>query len=716
MKHFWGILHMTEQQSGLTRRPTPEILAPAGSFEALEAAVRSGADAVYVGGSMFSARAAAKNFDNDALQDAVRYCHARGVRLHLALNTLLLERELSDALALAEFACTLPVDAIIVQDVGLLHLLRKSAPELPLHASTQLSVHTPKGARLLAEQGIARIVLARELSIAEIRAISQELRSSGFGHVEIEHFVHGALCMSVSGQCYFSSLLGSRSGNRGQCAQTCRLPFAAQGGNGYDLSLKDLSMPKRIPELLEAGVTSFKIEGRMKRPEYVAAATTACRLALDRQAIPLELTQNLEAVFSRSGFTAGYADGKLGKEMFGVRTKANVTDATSAVFGQIHGYYKNERQTVAVTCRLVVANAKPVTLTVADTDGHSVTVTAEPPQEAVNRPLEETRCTEQLKKTGGTPFCMTNVECELEPGLTMPISVLNQLRRQALDLLLIQRERHSAITFVPADLPQETPPDKPEPLPLRAVFAAVQHADLIPDAARQCELLYLPVGTGMEVVQELLDRGLPLAVTLPRGMFGVEMQIAKKLEQFLALGVRDVWAGTVNGVGLAKSLGCTVHGGYALNITNSAALAWYEQLGLADTELSYELTFQQAAALRGRLRRGLLLYGRLPLMLCRNCPCKVSDHTCKTCGGTAWLTDRKGVKFPVQCDHGCSEVINSVPLETADRLHALAGVQFGVLRFTVENSVEIAETFLRFSAQKLPESAYTRGLYEKGIF
>ncbi len=692
-----------------------ELLSPAGSWEALEAAVRSGADAVYLGGSLFSARANAQNFEHDALKQAAAYCHARGVKIHLAVNTILLNHELEQALDFVAFACSLPVDAVIVQDTGLLHLLRQAAPTLQIHASTQMSVHTPEGAKLLAQQGVSRVVLARELSLKEIKEISKALKDSGFAHVEIEHFVHGALCMSVSGQCYFSSLLGSRSGNRGQCAQTCRLPFSVKGGTGYDLSLKDLSMIERIGELVDAGVTSFKIEGRMKRPEYVAAATSACRFALDRQTIPQSLTENLEAVFSRSGFTTGYPDGTLGRDMFGIRRKEDVTSATNTVFQQLHSYYKNERQSIPITCSLIIKKGTPVTLTVFDHAQHSVTVEGDIPQQAIHRPIDEARCLEQLKKTGGTPFYCTNVTCSIDPDLSIPISLLNQLRRDVLEQLLRLREQAPAIPFHSVSLPIKPQHQDIQPLPLRAVFTRVHSADDIPDCTNICQKVYIPINTKERVVKELQDRGLSLAVTMPRGMFGTEHAIASKLEQFLKWDISHVWAGTINSVALAKTLGCRIHGGYSLNVTNTAALAWYEELGLTDMELSYELTLKQSVKIGGSIPRGLLLYGRLPLMLCRNCPGKNDGKHCKNCNGTTWLTDRKNIKFPVQCDYGCSEVFNAVPLTMSDRISDLSGMNFGVLRFTVENSVEIEETFQQFLYQKTPLGHYTRGLYDKGI-
>ena len=319
-----------------------EVLAPAGGPEPLRAAVYAGADAVYLGGPAFGARANAQNFSREQLAEAVGFCHARGVRVHVTVNTLLKEKELPQALEFVEYLCTLPVDAVLVQDMGLFSLLRQRAPQLPLHASTQMSLHTPAGVKLLWDLGAERAVLSREMSLEEIEEVHQACP------IQLESFVHGALCMSVSGQCLFSALLGGRSGNRGLCAQPCRLPFAAPGGTGHDLSLKDLSFVREIGQLKQAGVCSAKIEGRMKRPEYVAAAVSACRRAADGEEVPQALLDQLEAVFSRSGFTQGYLTGERGRAMFGVRRKEDVTQATEKVFASLRGLYRGENQRVSV--------------------------------------------------------------------------------------------------------------------------------------------------------------------------------------------------------------------------------------------------------------------------------------------------------------------------------------------------------------------------------
>lgn len=685
-----------------------EILAPAGSPEALEAAVRAGTDAVYLGGSLFSARANARNFDNDALKQAIEYCHARGVRVHLALNTLMLDSELPAALALAEYACTLPVDAILVQDLGLLRLLRKCAPGMPLHASTQLSAHTPAAVQALEEAGFERIVLSREMSLKEIKEVRDATTK------ELESFVHGALCMSVSGQCYFSSVLGSRSGNRGLCAQPCRLPFSAPGGTGHDLSLKDLSMITRVDELRRAGVMSAKIEGRMKRPEYVAAAVHACRLAADGEEIPADLLENLGAVFSRSGFTTGFQDGKLGRDMFGTRSKEDVTAATDTVFAQLHQLYQRENPRVPITLHFTVQAGEQVHLCAQDEDGHKAQAFYPPAEPAKNRPLTEERCKEQLVKTGNTPFYVKEITCTIQEGLSLPVSALNQLRRGILEDLEEQRKHAPAIPFT-SHVSRTTlhTGTAGEALPLRLRFAA---AEQIPPQAKQCELIYVPMSIKPETCTQLLESGIKLAVEIPRGLFGMEQAARKKLELLKSAGVTDVWAGNIGAAQLAKPFGFTVHGGFSLNIFNTEALKWYTEFGLADTELSFELTLPQASHIGGTLKRGLLLYGRLPLMLTRNCPAANGPQGCLNCKEAPLLTDRKGIQFPVQCSGACSEVLNSVPLYMADRMQEVHGMDFGVLRFTTESREEAAQILSAYRMnQKAKEGAYTRGLYYKGV-
>ena len=375
-----------------------EILSPAGGFDSVIAAVHSGADAVYIGSKSFSARASAHNFDDDELRECVRYCHQRGVKVHLALNTLIFDDEMPRALELVKTAAKADIDALIIQDLGLVSLIKNIVPELPLHASTQLTVHTPYGAKALYEMGFERVVVSRELSLAEIKTIHEFCPE-----VELEVFVHGALCMCVSGQCYFSAMLGGRSANRGMCAQPCRLPMRF-GDNDHALSLKDNGSLHFLRELQEMGVASAKIEGRMKRPEYVGAATLAAREARDFGFVTEATGERLQAVFSRTGFTDGYLSGKLGESMFGYRQKSDVVSADSKLLKEIRTYYKDEYRHIPLDMSFIARTGEKMRLTVSDGE-HTITVESEKTVEkAVNLPLSAERAAQSLSKTGGTPY------------------------------------------------------------------------------------------------------------------------------------------------------------------------------------------------------------------------------------------------------------------------------------------------------------------------
>ncbi len=687
-----------------------EVLAPAGGWESLEAAVFAGADAVYLGGPAFGARANAKNFTREELARAAAFCHGRGVRLHVTVNTLLKDQELPQALEFVAFLCSLPVDAVLVQDMGLFSLLRQRAPGLPLHCSTQMSLHTPAGVRLLFELGARRAVLAREMSLSEMEEVH------GASPIELEAFVHGALCMCVSGQCYLSAMLGGRSGNRGMCAQPCRLPFAAPGGTGHDLSLKDLSLLEEARQLGEAGICSLKIEGRMKRPEYVAAAVSACRHAVDQGAIPAQLAQDLEAVFSRSGFTKGYLTGKRGAAMFGVRRKEDVTQATEKVFAQLRGLYRGERQNVPITLELG-EEADRAVLLARDREGREAKVRT--PLEAAGRPpLPRERCLQQLHKTGGTPFLVEAAAAPAE-GIRLAVSALNALRREALLALLAQRERREPVPFA-AKAMDTAPHPRPgwERLPVRACFRSPEQ---MPPQARRCREIALPLTTPVKDLKRLGEEGWPpILLELPRAMFGAEERIRGLMEERMAGGFMDFTCGNLGAVALCRELGARAHGTFSLNIANTPALDFFQELGLQSAECSFELTGRELEALGGSLPRGAMVYGRQALMLTRNCPLANSPKGCLGCKSPGCLTDRKRKRFPVVCarldgELLAAELLNSVPLWLGDREDRLGNMDFGVFRFTVENPVESGQVLEAFFRQEPLGCDYTRGLFQRGV-
>ena len=637
-----------------------EILAPAGGMECVYAAVRSGADAVYLGAKSFSARSSAHNFDDEQLREAVRYCHINGTAVHLACNTLVHDDEIRDALRLVEYACSIGVDALIMQDVGLISLVRKCAPDMPIHGSTQLSVHTRAGVESLYKLGLTRVVLSRELSKNEIEEIARDCP------VELEVFVHGALCMSVSGQCYFSAMLGSRSGNRGACAQPCRLPFS-YGGSGHALSLKDLSIVEHLREL--------------------------------------------NAVFSRSGFTDGYYTGKRGSDMFGIRSKENVIAADSRVFASIHEMYKNERRHIPVNFTLDICG-EGSSLTVVDCDKNSFTAKGSMPEKAIKLPLDYDRCKKSISKTGGTPYIMQKLRCNICEGLTMPVSALNAMRTECLGGLSEIRGAARPVEFSSITISEVGTRENIKPKNYRVRFTDCDISDNFLDS----ELIYVPVNTDSKSLNDLMYRGFAVAVEIPRGMFGIENSIYSHLKRVKALGINEVLANNIGAVEMAKKLGMDIHGGFGLNLTNTESIRWAEDRGIIDAEVSFELTLEQISRLGGIMPLGIISMGRLPLMLARNCPAKCSGRNCEQCNkNKACIRDRKGIDFPLYCYGACVEILNSVPLVLSDRKNEIKGVEFEVLRFNVENSVEKEENLLLYKHNSTPKDGFTRGLYYRGV-
>lgn len=680
-----------------------EILAPAGTPEALAAAVRCGADAVYLGAKELNARRNAGNFDDAQLARAAAYCHARGVKVFLTLNTLARDNELAKAARIIELACMLHLDGLIVQDLGVAALARRMAPGLFLSASTQMSVHTPAGLRFLAQAGFSRAVLARELSLEEIRRLLQD------SPIELEVFVHGALCMSVSGQCYLSGLLGGRSGNRGLCAQPCRLPFSAPGGTGFDLSLKDLSVIDRLTQLREMGVASFKIEGRMKRPEYVAAAVSACRNALAGEDDP-ELQGQLRAVFSRSGFTSGYFDGRLGREMFGTRQKEDVLSAAPALCALARRYAK-ETPRIPVDFTLTAKAGEPVCLC-ARAGGETVQAESPTaPEPALNRPTTGERVEMQLKKCGGTPFYLRTATCHMEGTLCIPAGMLNGLRREALDGLLSRLGEREPLQCTPV------PPHKIKPYcsgkPLQW-YARFDSGEQLPAHLGPVDQVILTPETPEHVWKTLLARGVACAVELPRALFGREDALRKQLRTWKTWGITGAFCGNLGAAALCKEEGMPFSMGVGSNLLNTMALRFVQEYGAREALLSFELTLAQARAIGGSLPRGLFAYGRLPLMLTRSCPIR-NGMDCAQCSRGQSLTDRKGVCFPVRCRGGAAEVLNSCALDFADRMKEMEGMDFALLYFTTESRAECAEIMQRYRTGMRADSGFTRGFYDRGV-
>ena len=642
-----------------------EILAPAGNEQSLIAAVRSGADAVYLGTGAFNARRNADNFRDNSLFDAVNYCHGRGVKVYVTLNTLIRDEELPAFLSAAREVAEAGPDGVIVQDLAVARVLQTICPDLPLVGSTQMSVHNAAGVRALEEMGFSRVVLARELTLKEIQTIRQETKA------ELEVFVHGALCMSVSGMCYYSAMMGERSGNRGLCAQPCRLNSTCNG-RPYALSLKDMSFIPRVRELAAAGVCSVKIEGRMKRPEYVAAAVTAARAALEGKEPDMA---TLQAVFSRSGFTDGYLTGRRNVKMFGVRTVEDAA-ASKTVFGKLAELYRREYPGVPVDLTLT-ATGDALTLRAEDEAGHTAFSSA-PIERQDMAPLTEEIARRNLSKTGGTPFAMRHCRVELKSDLSVPGSVVNGLRREALDQLLALRSRGNGYALRPMDAPR-IEPYVPQKQGLRLRF---ERADQV-FSAPGVEAVILPFEE-IERHPDLLKGETDVWAELPQLIWPLEEQaVTDRLMAMKLQGLTDAVAGNICELTIAQRAGLTVHGGPTLNVTNTLSLNAYESMGLADTTLSFELPVRMGARLGGTKPRGILAYGRLPLMQFRACPAR-GEKGCGACAGRPELVDRKGVVFPMVChDRRYTTLLNSVPLYLGDK--ALPPFDFMTLYFTTDD-------------------------------
>ena len=685
-----------------------EILAPVGNEEMLRAAVFSGADAVYLGFSGFNARTSANNFNADTLKDAVTFCHARGVAVHVALNTTVYGGELPALEQAIRAVAASGADAVICQDLAVATLIGKIAPQLPRHGSTQMSVHSLQGALELKELGFTRVVLARELSMPEVEHITKHCG------IETECFVHGALCMCVSGQCYMSAFLGGRSGNRGSCAGPCRLPFEANAlpegkpGRLHHLSLKDNSVIDKLDKLQALGVASAKIEGRLRTPEYVAAAVSACLAGREGRAYDRDLLKN---AFSRSGFTSGYLDGKIDGTMFGVRSEADA-EQTKKTLPMLRELYRRERSRVPVKMKLEIEEGGEK-LTVTDADGSKAFAYGDAePQPARTDPTESLH--RSLAKTGGTPFAVEDqdIAVEMDGGpWFIPGSAVNELRREALDALLKKREvlRPWPTTeeHVPA-LPLRTLP------PHRTLRARFESWEQVPERALDgIEYLILPIAQADRVPREWRAKTL---LELPRVMFGkLEEDTARRIAATQDAGFAGYEVSNIAHLRLCRGL--PMSGSFGLNITNQLAAQFYADNGLGSMLILPEVKDSDISTIapthNGRpVPTGLLVYGHMPLMITRACPLQ-NIHDCAHCDKTGVLTDRKVKKFPVRCGLGVRTIYNPVPIYMGDKPGALT-VDYGVAYFTLESREEAAKILEMIRTHAPFEGDFTRGLYFKG--
>ncbi len=709
----------------------PELLAPAGSPDALAAAIGAGADAVYLGGTHLNARMNAHNFDRAALTEGVELAHKAGGRVYLTLNTMVYDRELSEALEAAYEAATCGVDGLIVADVGAALAIHQAIPALPLHASTQASAHNSLDGQALAKRGFCRYVLAREASLEDMKTA---VKNSG---IEVEVFVHGALCVSHSGQCLFSSVVGGRSGNRGLCAQPCRLPYATEGIKGkpqneYPLSLKDLSLARHVPALIEAGVASLKIEGRMKSPEYVGGVVSVWRKLLDegRRATDEEMT-HLAELFSRDGFTDGYYCQCISPSMLGMRSEEAKT-----VTARAEKQVRTDRPVGYLPLNMTVtARAdQPLTLTATaplfrqgreSNQTVSVSVTGDVPDTALNRPTDRETLQKQLSRLGGSDYQLNQLTVFLDDGLMIPVSKLNALRRAAVDELDKARKRAMATVVSQrnaidghANALSHKVNDTGESTATNT--ARFRRPEQIPaEAEAFFDLIYLPMDTWKPAENGQTERG----VILPPVVFDRELrEVKERLTALLGEGARHFLLSNEGHLPLMQEIlvemshidpeSVVFHGDFRLNVGNRLSAAHLLGHGYNDLLLSPELTQPRLRDLCGLSPKaaGAVVYGRMPLMLLEKClitslyptgklkkdqplPFGKCGEACAVCrADKAAMVDRRGMTFPILREYPHRNlVVNSLPLSMTDKGDVLdrLGIAQRHYIFTVETSDEV---------------------------
>ena len=663
-----------------------QILSPAGSFPALQAAVAGGADAVYFGAPAFNARMGAANFTEEEMREGIRLCHERGVSVHATLNTLVSDRELDGALRTAQQLVEAGADALIVQDLGLARELSRCT-DVPLHASTQLTIHSLEGAERMADLGFSRVVLSRELSRSNIAYITAH------SPIETEIFVHGALCMCYSGQCYMSSVIGARSGNRGRCAQPCRLPYAG----GYALSLKDLCLLKDLDDIASLGVSCVKIEGRMKSPSYVYAVTRAYADRKHGKPYGEETERYLAGVFSRGGFTDGYYRDRKGPEMFGVRSETTETPRVE----------KKEYKRFFLDLSLTATPAGTITVRAETEDGYAAEDEL-PAQEAQSHPLTEDDAKNCFGRLGDTVYTLRNLTLNVTDLLFLPAAQMNASRRRLLEHLTQMRlvRPYTFSDSSPVCFPQNM---KNTALPrMEGWFLSVSQ---IPPKAETLSRIWVPL---TEVHKKsfgpLCGRfGNRVGVALPPVVTDDErLQLRRDLAEAAEHGVQDVLVGNLGQISAVREAGLRAHGDYGLNVFNRLSAEQCKTLGLSSCTLSFEMNLAQLRDAADAFCTAIV-YGRLPFMVTENCVKQ------KTCGKPFYLADRTGRKFLVTCLPKCrNRLWNSDRLYMADR--DFSGCGAVRLLFTDEPMAECDEVLRRFEAgEPMPEVGFTRGLYNKKV-
>lgn len=702
-----------------------EILAPAGSYNSLRAAVSAGADAVYLGGTRFGARAFAQNFNEEEMLSAIDYAHIHGRRVYLTVNTLLKNAELDELYGYLYPFYREGLDGVIVQDLGAAERIREWYPRMELHASTQMTITHTAGAELLKERGFVRVVPARELSLSEIRSMK---RQTG---LEMECFVHGALCYCYSGQCLLSSMIGGRSGNRGQCAQPCRLPYSVSGKQPADLmSLKDLCTIDLLPQLIEAGVDSFKIEGRMKQPEYVYTVTEVYRRYADRYLsgegsfhVDEEDRNKLLSVYRRRGYTDGYYHRHNGKEMIS--------------FGRMDGGEEPPRETVYKTQekilgKLTLSPGEPAKL-VMECGKVRCECEGGVPEPAKRQPLTAGRIREQMEKTGNTEYVFEQLEVEVEGELFLPMQALNELRRRGI-WQLTEEILNSYRREIAKNRPQVCPPVKETEEPPRRLrlAALVQDTALLPCLGNDQKISRIYVESEIAFTKNMIkymkkeEKKQEYFLAMP---YIFREQTQRQYEEYYPL-LEQMFDGVL--VRNLESICWLREHGYQKPVRTDSNVYCFNRYSKAVIrELGMEGFTAPVELNRGELKdlglhtASLVVYGHQPVMVSANCIRKTTNG-CSCRNGWMWVKDRYQKKFAVKncCDYCYNVVYNTSFLYLADLAEEICGLKPQEIRmdFTTETPEEAGkiaglyrDAFLLGMPTRIPENGFTRGHYKRGV-
>ncbi len=663
-----------------------ELLAPAGSFDALKSAVSAGADAVYFGGNTLNARVFNKNFTDEEIVEASDYCKAFGVKSYLTLNTLVSDNELKNLIPFLKLINNSNITAVIVQDVGLASLIKNVAPSLPIHASTQMTIHNLEGVKQAERLGFSRVVLSRELPQSELKYISEN------SPLELEAFIHGALCMCYSGQCYMSSVIGERSGNRGKCAQPCRKKYGA----GFELSLKDLCMADNFVNFIETGIHSLKIEGRMKSPEYVSGVVSVYRKLIDenRNATKDEI-RFLADLFSRNGFTNAYFMDTPSKKMFGVRTEQDKEKTK-----EISHFTEDKKIDVFMHFTAKLNQNMKLIMRAGEKEAFAE---FESPFEAQNRAVTDKDCEKQLSKLGDTIFKLTDFTADIDDNLFIPMGVLNNIRRECTKKLEQTLKEKEYRAFCDVDLIVNEEKQK------NNIVAMCQTEEQALAVGEFVSEIRMPINAIKENYHN------KTVAVLPEIIFDREMpEIRSMLESCKKIGINEVVCGNLGQIEWCKELGFDVHGDTGLNLFNSLSLQEAQKMGLKSCVMSFEANASQIRDMKKPLPVYEFAYGRYPVMIMENCLMK-NRGECIEFKGYSILKDETGREFPVFCRFPHRNTIyNAVPLYMGDKQDELLNCG-KLFYFTVESGEETREILKMYESKSAFNKPFTRGFFNKKV-